>query len=559
MIKQSINKRFNKSVILAAAIVLLVFSIGVVIYGVNRMNNQLAKQLDFIAGLSHASLQNAIWNVDDESVNEILDALLLHEDVIYLAVTIDGKISSQKARPLFEDKEYAFFKESSLFICGESPIFYEEIEIAKIRIVVSRANLKKELAEQVIYMIMFAVFLVAVIILRSIAVMRQHIIKPIIELGNSASSIAGGNLDTDIVNKSSDEIGSLSISFNTMRESIKKLITDLNKVNQDLEQRVEERTRELASSNEELKTAKEEADASGISKTALNELSDLMHGGQDITELGNKVTRYISEFLKIPLAGLFAKNNSGALSRVADFGYAKNEGLSTAFELGSGIIGQAAKEGKPITLKYVPEYAKIAFGFGEAAPNVILVYPLVYNDQTIAVLELGNFNNFSETQLGWIKQAGKSITLALQSVISVSELRNLMRIEWNNSYDVGIKELNKQHERLFYLVNTLFDVIGLKDHENTIDEVMDGLIKYTVTHFEAEEKLMQENNYPEYEYHKEEHNKLAMEVSNIYSMFKSGKKVNTVELLIFLVNWLKNHIEKTDKKYGPFLNQKGIT
>jgi len=337
------------------------------------------------------------------------------------------------------------------------------------------------------------------------------------------------------------------------------LVTNMNEVNQNLEKRVDERTAELTKSTEELKKAKNEADASSIFMTALNKLSDMMHGGQEITEMGDKVTRYMAEFLEIPLVGFFVKNSNGAFSRVADFGYYKKEGLPHTFEPGTGVIGQVAKEGKPITLKEIPEYARFAFGFGEAAPNVMFVFPLIYNEQTIAVLELGNFHNFSETQYDWIRQASKSITLALQSVISVSELRNLMHLDWNENYDVGVKEFNKQHERLFGFVNSLFKIVGLKDKTNTMDEVMEGLVNYTVTHFAAEENLMRENDYPEYEAHKDEHDKLCREVTDIYAKYKAGDKINSVELLIFLVNWLKNHIEKIDKKYGPFLNRKGIT
>ena len=259
-----------------------------------------------------------------------------------------------------------------------------------------------------------------------------------------------------------------------------------------------------------LLSAKKEAEEVTRLKAALYDLSDMMQGGQDITEIGNKVTRHLAEFLKLPLAGFFVKNSRGAFDRVADFGYYRKEGLTDTFEFGSGIIGQAAADGKLITLKDIPEYARCAFGFGEVAPNVIYIFPLIYDKQAIGILELGSFKDFSETQIDWIEQAAKSITQALQSVILVSELRGLVHIDWNESYDVGVKEMNEQHKKLFSFINVLSDVVGIENRKHTIGKVIDELVNYTVTHFAAEEKLMLENDYPEYEYHKETHDKLDL-------------------------------------------------
>ncbi len=40
--------------------------------------------------------------------------------------------------------------------------------------------------------------------------------------------------------------------------------------------------------------------------------------------------------------------------------------------------------------------------------------------------------------------------------------------------------------------------------------------------------------------------------------FQAGKPGVTTSLMPFLQKWLCNHIMQTDKKYGPFLNEKGI-
>jgi signal transduction histidine kinase len=67
------------------------------------------------------------------------------------------------------------------------------------------------------------------------------------------SSIAAGNLDHRIDLPANTELGRLASSFNSMTESLQKTHADLRELNARLEQRVEERTAQLAMVNEDLR------------------------------------------------------------------------------------------------------------------------------------------------------------------------------------------------------------------------------------------------------------------------------------------------------------------
>lgn len=424
MTDQSISKRFNRSIIIIVVSLLMLFSLGAVIYGVNRMDEQLDEQINYASNLALTSLPNAIWNMDDKSINEILNALFLDENIVYLAVLADGEILNKKVRSDFEKMDFAFFQNSSRFVLKENPILNQEEEIGKVRIVLSKEAFKSELKKQIIAIIMLSLILIGLITLRSMKISQKLIFQPLAGLESSASSIASGDLDAKISYEANDEIGRLSRSFNTMRESVKKLITDLNAVNKDLEQRVEKRTEELARSTEELRNAKEKAETSGNYKAALNQLTIIMQDAQDVSELSKQVSRYLSDFLELPLAAFFALNGNNKLKRFADFGYPHKNNLPDLISIGSGLIGQAAAEGKSITLKNIPDYARASFGFGEASPEEILLFPLIYNNQTIGVLELGSFKSLTDSQRIWIEEAGRSISIVLRSTLDIEERKH---------------------------------------------------------------------------------------------------------------------------------------
>lgn len=131
-------------------------------------------------------------------------------------------------------------------------------------------------------------------------------------------------------------------------------------------------------------------------------------------------------------------------------------------------------------------------------------------------------------------------------------------MNWSDNLSVNIKEIDEQHKRLVGMLNDLHDAMKDGKGSSMTGHVLTGLIQYVGTHFATEEKYMKTHAYPDYLKHKAEHDALTKQAVDLQMQFKAGKPVLTVELMKFLRDWLSNHIVGTDKKYGPFLNGKGI-
>jgi hemerythrin-like metal-binding domain len=84
------------------------------------------------------------------------------------------------------------------------------------------------------------------------------------------------------------------------------------------------------------------------------------------------------------------------------------------------------------------------------------------------------------------------------------------------------------------------------------------LVAYTQVHFAAEEKYMKQWNYPGYVYHKGEHEAFVKKVAEFKGKFEAGQAALSIEILTFLKDWVANHIQGTDKKYGSFFNSHGL-
>jgi hemerythrin len=131
-------------------------------------------------------------------------------------------------------------------------------------------------------------------------------------------------------------------------------------------------------------------------------------------------------------------------------------------------------------------------------------------------------------------------------------------MEWTEEMDVGISEFNNHHKKLIELINRLFNAMSENKTKEVLEQIFLELIDYTKYHFSAEEKLMIQLNYPEYELHKQEHEILTKQVMEKFEDYKHGRVLVGLHLFTFLKNWLYDHIMKEDKKYGEFFRSKGI-
>lgn len=126
---------------------------------------------------------------------------------------------------------------------------------------------------------------------------------------------------------------------------------------------------------------------------------------------------------------------------------------------------------------------------------------------------------------------------------------------WNDSYSVGVKTIDQQHAGLFAMVNELHSAMMNGQAKEVVGPLLEKLVKYTVEHFDYEERMMQAAKYPDLEAHRKHHANLKQQVGDFMARYKRGDGTVNIELLKFLSNWLTKHIQREDKQYRPFLTR----
>jgi hemerythrin len=132
-------------------------------------------------------------------------------------------------------------------------------------------------------------------------------------------------------------------------------------------------------------------------------------------------------------------------------------------------------------------------------------------------------------------------------------------MSWTASLSVGIPSFDEEHAQLVGMMNQLYDAMKAGVGKEMVGRVLDGLIKYTRTHFAHEERVMQQHAYPAYPAHKAQHDSLTKRVLEVQNQYRAGKSFAlSIELMNFLRDWLVTHIQGTDRNYQAYLTSKGV-
>jgi len=130
-------------------------------------------------------------------------------------------------------------------------------------------------------------------------------------------------------------------------------------------------------------------------------------------------------------------------------------------------------------------------------------------------------------------------------------------IVWNEKFSVNVKEIDEQHKKLFDMINELDDAIVACKAKDVLSKTLADMINYTETHFSIEEGYMKESDYPELPEHKKAHDEFTSKVKRLQENFSAGRDVFSQDVMNILKDWLSNHILFMDRKYMPFLGNKG--
>jgi two-component system NtrC family sensor kinase len=274
------EKLFNQS-LHVRLILIIIFTVGIftsvfVLYGIKQTRSALSDQTETFGrsiaeGIS-AACSYIIYSGDDIKVQKAIESIgrsyeHLYSIEIFVANLLVAKYSSidlgidKKPKDKISQKGISYVAPIVVLVNGE------KLELGTVKVTFSEdacldfymsfyiEQLKSSIISGFILLIVISGFL--------FLILDHLIVSPVLSVEAGAKIIAEGNLDHKIAISSKDEIGKLAFSFNQMTTRVKESKQEIEKWNQTLEKKVDERTQELQRAYTELKEAQYQLVQSG--------------------------------------------------------------------------------------------------------------------------------------------------------------------------------------------------------------------------------------------------------------------------------------------------------
>ena len=128
-------------------------------------------------------------------------------------------------------------------------------------------------------------------------------------------------------------------------------------------------------------------------------------------------------------------------------------------------------------------------------------------------------------------------------------------VAWTEDLLTGNALVDMQHQKMFERLNDLVHACADGSDTAKLHDTLEFLVNYTIRHFTDEEALQLEYGYPDYDAHRNEHEKFKATVGALAQRFKeSGSSAElSGDVNRMIVRWLISHIQRDDKRLSEYI------
>ena len=133
----------------------------------------------------------------------------------------------------------------------------------------------------------------------------------------------------------------------------------------------------------------------------------------------------------------------------------------------------------------------------------------------------------------------------------------MRRFELTKELLTGVDAIDKHHRTLLELGNRVIDPSAIKTDGPIFEDAIKFLSDYVMYQFAAEEYVMIESHYPNFEHHHRWHERFKGEVSAYADQAAVGGTTKDLKLKVSFAieNWMMEHIQITDRSLVQYLQQ----
>ncbi|MET9023309.1 HAMP domain-containing protein [Actinopolymorpha sp. NPDC004070] len=162
-------------------------------------------------------------------------------------------------------------------------------------------------------------------------------------------------------------------------------------------------------------------------KTNLARISGLMQGCHDLKALASLIMSELAPLVSAQYGSFYlATSDLDAdviLERTAGYGSIPTDLVDAPparFCLGESLVGQAAADKRTIVMAGASSYARISTGLGTVMPSNVILVPVLFEGQTLGVIELASVKDFTAVHRDLLEQLKETIGVNVNTIVANS-------------------------------------------------------------------------------------------------------------------------------------------
>ena len=164
-------------------------------------------------------------------------------------------------------------------------------------------------------------------------------------------------------------------------------------------------------------------------KTNLTMFARLMQGQRDLWTVSNLVLAQLAPLISSHQGAFYildTEENDLTLRLLGSYANQKGD-LPETLKLGEGLLGQCAMDRQPIVIENVPQqFFKVNSSLGVTEPGHVAIFPVLFEGQLLAVIEVATLHHFAPIHLSFIEQLTEDIGIVLNTIQTNTRTEDLL-------------------------------------------------------------------------------------------------------------------------------------
>jgi HAMP domain-containing protein/signal transduction histidine kinase/CheY-like chemotaxis protein len=166
-------------------------------------------------------------------------------------------------------------------------------------------------------------------------------------------------------------------------------------------------------------------------KTNLARFTGMLQGQRELSTVGKMLLSELAPLVNAHQGSIYhhqgAGSDDGQLVLLSSYAQSGSVPLAETIAVGEGLVGQCALENRRILLTDVPtDFVRISSSLGDATRLSVVVLPVLFENQTKAVVELASLHPFTAVNLNFLDQLALGIGAVFNTIEATMRTEGLL-------------------------------------------------------------------------------------------------------------------------------------